>query len=50
MFHNIHNTEKKLVTEMHNKSYSSPEPHRRSSWQKLVLFFFFTRLCLLFHL
>ena len=28
----------KLFTEMYHKSYSSPEPQRRSSWQKLALF------------
>jgi len=44
------NTEKNLVIEMHHKSFSSPEPQWRSSWQKLALFFFFTNLCLLFHL
>ena len=34
---------------MHHKSCLSREPQLRSSWQKLALFFFFTRLCLLFH-
>jgi len=33
------------VTEMHHKSYSSPEPQWRSSWQKLALFFSFTNVC-----
>jgi len=28
----------KLVTEMYHKSYSSPQPQWRSSWQKLALF------------
>ena len=31
IFHNICNTVKKLVTEMHHKSYSLPEPQPRSS-------------------
>jgi len=39
----------KLVTEMHDKSYSAPEPQRRSRWKKLALFFSFTNLCVLFH-
>jgi len=33
-----------LITEIHHKSYSLPERQRQSS-----LFFFFTRLCVLFH-
>jgi len=40
-------TRQSLVTEMH-KSYSLPGPQWRS--QKLVLSFFFPRLCLFFHL
>jgi len=32
----------KPVTEMHHKSYSSPEPQRRSRWKKLALFFSLT--------
>jgi len=39
----FHNSKNKLVTEMY-KSYSSPEPHWRSSWQKLAVFLF-TNLC-----
>ena len=39
------NTERqKLVTEMNHKSYSAPEPQRRSRWKKLALFFSFTNL------
>jgi len=40
----------KLVTEMHHKSYSSPELQRRSIWQTLALLFSVTNLCLLFRL
>jgi len=36
----------KLVTEMYHTPYSSPEPQRRSSWQKLALFFFLYKLVL----
>jgi len=32
----------KLVTAMHHKSYSPPEPQCRSRWKKLALFFSFT--------
>jgi len=34
----------KLVTDMHQKSYSSPESQCRSSWQKVALFLSFTNL------
>jgi len=37
-----------LVTEMHHKSYSAPEPQRQSGWKKLPLFFSFTNLCFCF--
>jgi len=40
----------KNVTEMYHKFLLSPQPQRRNSWQNLALFFFFTRLCLLFPL
>ena len=35
----------KLVTDMCYKSYSSPQPQWRSSWQKLALVLSFTNLC-----
>jgi len=40
----------KLVAEIHHKSYSPPEPQRRSRWKKLALFFSFRNLCLLFRM